>query len=318
MAALEQTSDRRDKWGRTGRVRFAPNVTGALHLGNARTALVAWLFARSYGLGFDLRLDDDPVHRPARGSEEERIKGERENEIDKDLRWLGLDWDSVYRLSERTGLAFWCMDNVVSLQGQYAYRGLKDYFLLGAGQSCMPAVIVSFFDDVMSRTIYHIRGTDLIPLEFYEDWLRNMCLWDKGKYDISFPAFPPPNYLYLPMLGDRAVQWHKSTGQGLTIRQFREAGFHPGPLQCWLLSSWLDSVGPAGDSDAVVPPILAKAQDPGHWHTLYKYMGKRIDGAEGGDGRRLGCTPFDLDQFYQDTGYPCLDTTAGHPSDGQA
>jgi glutamyl-tRNA synthetase len=45
------------------KVRFAPSPTGLLHLGNARAALVNWLFARRHGGAFLLRLDDNDSHR---------------------------------------------------------------------------------------------------------------------------------------------------------------------------------------------------------------------------------------------------------------
>jgi glutamyl-tRNA synthetase len=66
------------------RCRFAPSPTGDLHLGNARTALLAWLQARSSGGRFALRVEDlDPG----------RVRGEYLQTQLIDLRWLGLDWD---------------------------------------------------------------------------------------------------------------------------------------------------------------------------------------------------------------------------------
>ncbi len=66
------------------RVRFAPSPTGLLHVGNARTALFNWLFARQKNGVFVLRVEDTDVDR-SDPAYEERLK--------KDLRWLGLDWD---------------------------------------------------------------------------------------------------------------------------------------------------------------------------------------------------------------------------------
>jgi glutamyl-tRNA synthetase len=66
------------------RGRYAPSPTGDLHLGNLRTALLAWLFARSAQGRFVLRVED--LDRP-------RVRpGATERMLD-DLRWLGLDWD---------------------------------------------------------------------------------------------------------------------------------------------------------------------------------------------------------------------------------
>ncbi len=65
-------------------VRFAPSPTGLLHVGNARIALINWLFARSRGGRFILRLDDTDL---------ERSRPEFADAIVADLRWLGLEWD---------------------------------------------------------------------------------------------------------------------------------------------------------------------------------------------------------------------------------
>jgi len=76
--------------------RFAPSPTGDLHLGNLRTALVAWLFARSSGGAFTVRMEDlDPVT-------SSKAKASRQL---GDLADLGLDWDGdVVFQSERFGL----------------------------------------------------------------------------------------------------------------------------------------------------------------------------------------------------------------------
>ena len=73
--------------------RFAPSPTGLLHVGNARTALVTWLFARKGEGRFLLRLDD---------TDTERCRPEFAEAIDRDLAWLGLDWDDRIRQSDRT------------------------------------------------------------------------------------------------------------------------------------------------------------------------------------------------------------------------
>lgn len=84
------------------RGRFAPSPTGSLHLGNARTALIAWLRARSAGDTFVLRVEDIDGPRTVADA----VSGNA-----AELRWLGLDWDegpdkggpfTPYRQSERT------------------------------------------------------------------------------------------------------------------------------------------------------------------------------------------------------------------------
>ena len=73
-------------------VRFAPSPTGRLHVGNVRTALLNWLFAKAQGGTYMLRLDDTDVERSTQAFAE----GIRE-----DLRWLGLPWALEERQSAR-------------------------------------------------------------------------------------------------------------------------------------------------------------------------------------------------------------------------
>jgi glutamyl-tRNA synthetase/nondiscriminating glutamyl-tRNA synthetase len=86
------------------RVRFAPSPTGALHVGNARTALFNWLLARGHDGTFVLRIEDTDAERSTKQSEASILE---------DLRWLGLEWDEgpdvggpcgPYRQSERLHL----------------------------------------------------------------------------------------------------------------------------------------------------------------------------------------------------------------------
>src|SRR5450432_3181936 len=73
-------------------VRFAPSPTGLLHVGNARTAMLNWLFAKKLGGKFLLRIDD---------TDTERSKPEYETAILKDMGWLGLSHDLFARQIER-------------------------------------------------------------------------------------------------------------------------------------------------------------------------------------------------------------------------
>ncbi len=102
------------------RVRFAPSPTGYIHVGNARTALFNWLFARQQDGVFVLRVEDTDV---------ERSRAEYEERLIADLRWLGLDWDEgpdvggaygPYRQSERLAIYAEYGQNLLS-------RGLAYY-----------------------------------------------------------------------------------------------------------------------------------------------------------------------------------------------
>ncbi|MEM9938161.1 MAG: glutamate--tRNA ligase [Pseudomonadota bacterium] len=73
-------------------VRFAPSPTGHLHVGNVRTALINWLYAKGQGGTFILRIDD---------TDTERSTAAYEQGIKDDLTWLGLTWDKTFKQSER-------------------------------------------------------------------------------------------------------------------------------------------------------------------------------------------------------------------------
>jgi nondiscriminating glutamyl-tRNA synthetase len=86
------------------RVRFAPSPTGLLHVGNARTALYNWLFARHTAGDFLLRIEDTDL---------DRSEARHEAQLIEDLKWLGLSWDegpgiegphAPYRQSERLAI----------------------------------------------------------------------------------------------------------------------------------------------------------------------------------------------------------------------
>lgn len=74
-------------------VRFAPSPTGRLHIGNVRTAVLNWLFARKHNGTFILRLDD---------TDRQRSTEEFAEAIREDLAWLGLTWAREERQSTRT------------------------------------------------------------------------------------------------------------------------------------------------------------------------------------------------------------------------
>ncbi len=120
------------------RVRFAPSPTGDLHVGNIRTALFDWAFARHSGGVFVLRLEDTDQAR----STEQSYRG-----VLDELRWLGLDWDEgpevggpygPYRQSERwdlyreiatklheAGYAYESYSNDAEVKARRAARGDK-------------------------------------------------------------------------------------------------------------------------------------------------------------------------------------------------
>lgn len=118
------------------RGRYAPSPTGRQHLGNARTALLAWLQIRAGGGRFVLRIEDiDP----------QRAKRTFEDTVLADLRWLGLDWDEgpdvggphgPYRQSERGEHYAAALDRLATFRCSCTRRELRDAAL--APHGCEP------------------------------------------------------------------------------------------------------------------------------------------------------------------------------------
>jgi nondiscriminating glutamyl-tRNA synthetase len=148
----------------TVRTRFAPSPTGELHLGNARIAVLNWLYARHCGGRFILRIEDTDVDRNVPGAEDE---------IMNSLRRLGIDWDEgpdaggeygPYRQSERT-----------SIYGDHAQR------LVDAGAAyrcyCSPDELEAKKEQALARRrrpIYDGRCRELTPEQ--DEKLRDLGL----------------------------------------------------------------------------------------------------------------------------------------------
>lgn len=101
------------------RVRYAPSPTGHLHIGNARTALFNYLFARSQKGKFIIRIEDTDKKRNIEGGEQSQLKY---------LKWLGIDWDESidvggeygpYRQSERNDIYKKYYDELVERELAY-------------------------------------------------------------------------------------------------------------------------------------------------------------------------------------------------------
>ncbi|MGD8868174.1 MAG: glutamate--tRNA ligase [Gemmatimonadales bacterium] len=156
----------------TVRTRFAPSPTGELHLGNARIAVLNWLFARHSGGQFVLRIEDTDVERNVPGAEDE---------ITTSLRRLGIDWDEgpdvggdygPYRQSERT-----------SIYQDYARR------LMDSGRAyrcyCTPEELEAKKQAALSRgkpSVYDGTCRDLSPEE--DEKLRQLGLKASVRFSV--------------------------------------------------------------------------------------------------------------------------------------
>jgi glutamyl-tRNA synthetase len=128
------------------RVRMAPSPTGFLHIGNVRTALFNWLFARHEGGEFRLRIENTDTGREV---------AEATEQIQESLRWLGLDWDGpvTFQLDRQQQ----CTDVARRLVDEE-----KAYADEGAVRFRMPDEGVTGWDDV-------VRGHVEFPNEKLED-----------------------------------------------------------------------------------------------------------------------------------------------------
>ena len=115
------------------RVRMAPSPTGLLHIGNVRTALFNWLFARHAGGEFLLRIENTDTNREVEAATEQ---------IQESLRWLGLDWDGpvTFQLDS--------LEDAKKLAHQLLDEG-KAYEDDGAIRFRMPEDGVTAWDDVV-------------------------------------------------------------------------------------------------------------------------------------------------------------------------
>src|SRR5947207_10886554 len=128
------------------RVRMAPSPTGFLHIGNVRTALFNWLFARHEGGEFRLRIENTDTSREV---------AEAAAQIEESLRWLGLDWDGAvtFQLDR--------MQDCANLARRLVDEG-KAYEDEGAIRFRMPNEGVTSWDDVVRRRVE-------VPNETIED-----------------------------------------------------------------------------------------------------------------------------------------------------
>lgn len=235
------------------RVRFAPSPTGPLHIGGARTALFNFLFARSQGGSFILRIDD---------TDRERSKPELEQDILQSLEWLGLSWDEgpvpggqygPYRQSERYDLHRAAVEKLLARDA--AYRDEEGTVRLrypdteivvedvicgrcvfqSASLGPEPVMLrsdntptyqlASVVDDIEMKISHVIRGQD--------------HLTNTAKQQLIFHGLGAalPVFAHLPLiLGKDGGKLSKRNSEALTsVRDFREGGYLPQALVNFLL-----------------------------------------------------------------------------------
>jgi glutamyl-tRNA synthetase len=228
------------------RVRMAPSPTGFLHIGNVRTALFNWLFARHEGGEFRLRIENTDTSREV---------DEATEQIQQSLRWLGLDWDGdvTFQLDR--------LDDCAEIARRLVEEG-KAYEDEGAIRFRMPDEGVTAWDDA-------VRGR----VEFPNDQLEDVVLvrsdgrptynfaspmedvWDeithviRGEDHISNTpkqiniiraiGAEPPAYAHVShVLGADGKSLSKRHGS-VTVDEFRHAGYYAPALMNFLaLLGW--------------------------------------------------------------------------------
>jgi glutamyl-tRNA synthetase len=218
------------------RARFAPSPTGLLHIGGARTALFNYLFARHYGGGLVLRIEDTDMERSLPEFEQAQLE---------DLAWLGLSFDEgPYRQSERgevyeravqrladSGLTYESVDEagrralyfrppgrsgsvVDGLRGEVTFGGVEDFVILKSDgtPSYNFAVVV---DDADMEITHVIRG---------EEHLSNTA-----RQGLLYEALgvEKPQFIHLGVIlgpdGKKLSKRHDAA----SIADYRERGYLP-------------------------------------------------------------------------------------------
>jgi glutamyl-tRNA synthetase len=228
------------------RVRMAPSPTGFLHIGNVRTALFNWLFARHHGGEFRLRIENTDTTREV---------AEATEQIQESLRWLGLDWDGpvtfqLDRLEHAQAEAARLVDEGKAYEDEGAIRfrmpdeGVTawDDVVLGrvevANETIEDVVVVrsdgrptynfaSPIEDALDRITHVIRGPD------------HVSNTPKQINLLRALGVELPIYAHVPNVnGEDGRKLSKRHG-AVTVEEFRSAGYLPEALVNFLaLLGW--------------------------------------------------------------------------------
>lgn len=238
-------------------VRFAPSPTGSLHVGGARTALFNCLFARQSGGKIVLRLED---------TDRERSKPEYEAGILDSLAWLKLDFDEIYRQSERTDVYAAELERLLELgalyrsvetsaEGERKARRSEVIRFRNPNKTIIFADIIrgeisfdtaELGDFVVARSLeeplYHLAAV-------VDDWKMDVSHIIRGEDHISNTprqiliqealGAPRPIYAHIPLIlaPDRS-KLSKRHG-AVNVTEYREQGYLPEALVNYLaLLGW--------------------------------------------------------------------------------
>ena len=218
-------------------VRFAPSPTGFLHLGSARTALFNWLHARHTGGKFLLRVEDtDRVRSDTRFLEE----------ILRDLRWLGLDWDGEPLFQSRRFPLYRQKAEDLVAAGKAYREGEAILFRIEKGRTIEYNDIIHGrisvrTDDIKDQVLIKSDGSPSYNFACVVDDAE-MAITDilRGDDHISntpkqilfYEAFglTPPRFGHMPLiLGPDGAKLSKRHG-GISVEEYRGEGYLPEAL----------------------------------------------------------------------------------------
>src|SRR3989440_8200400 len=241
---------------------MAPSPTGLLHIGNVRTALFNWLFARHEGGEFRLRIENTDTNREVE---------EATQQIQDSLRWLGLDWDGevTFQLDRPQDCA--------TVARRLVEEG-KAYEDEGAIRFRMPDEGVTAWEDAVRGRIEFPNAEleDLVlvrsdgratynfanPVEDMDDRITHVI---RGSDHVSNTpkqlqilralGHEPPVYAHVPdVLGDDGKKLSKRHG-ATSVDEFRDAGYVPPALMNFLaLLGW----APDGETTIMPPEELIR------------------------------------------------------------
>jgi glutamyl-tRNA synthetase len=228
------------------RVRFAPSPTGFLHIGNVRTALFNWLFARHEGGEFRLRIENTDINREV---------AEATEQIQESLRWLGLDWDGPVTFQlDRMGVAQEEAQRLVSEGKAYEDEGAIRFRMPDEGTTAWDDVVLGRveFPNEKLEDVVIVRSDGRPTYNFaspVEDRLDEITHVIRGSDHISNTpkqirileglGAPVPVYAHVPHVhGTDGRPLSKRHG-AITVDEFRAQGYLPEALVNFLaLLGW--------------------------------------------------------------------------------
>lgn len=236
------------------KVRFAPSPTGNLHIGGARTALFNWMYAKSQGGQFVLRVEDTDL---------ERSKPEYEKEILDSMTWLGLVWDEFYKQSDRFQIYKDHAEKLVA-EGK-AYRdGTAVLLNVSKGRDIkfddlIRGLIVFNTDEIKDQVLMKSDGSPAYSFScVVDDALMGITHVIRGEDHISNTpkqiliyealGFKVPKFAHLPLImGADGARLSKRFG-AVAVSDYRGEGFLPEALVNYLmLLGW----APSGSQEVI-------------------------------------------------------------------